>query len=66
MPKTTCSIETLQADSPSKVLKICKFESHVTKNEVIMMSLPKTVEHNGKIRPRRNQTKGFDESYSKM
>ena len=50
MPKTTCIIETLQADSPFKVLQKCKFENHVTRNDVIMMSLPKTMEDNGKMR----------------
>ena len=29
--------------------KICKFENHVTGND-IMMSLPKTLENNGKMR----------------
>ena len=32
-----------------KFYKICKFESHVTRNYVIMMSLPKTMENNGKM-----------------
>ena len=50
LPKTSCSFETLPADSPSKVLQMCKFESHVTRNDVIMMSLPKTMENNLKIR----------------
>ena len=40
-----------------KFYKICKFESHVTRNDVIMMSLPKTMENNGKCGPRRNQIK---------
>ena len=33
--------------------KICKFENHIRKNDVIMMSLPKTME---KFGPPRNQT----------
>ena len=33
-----------------KFYKICKSESHVTRNDVIMMPLPKTVEDNGKMR----------------
>ena len=33
--------------------KICKFENHIRKNDVIMMSLPKTIE---KFGPPRNQT----------
>ena len=33
-----------------KFNKMCKFESHVIRNDVIMMSLPKTVENNGKMR----------------
>ena len=37
----------------SKFHKICKFENHVTRNDVIMTSLPKTMEKCG---PRRNQT----------
>ena len=30
--------------------KICKFEIHVTRNDVIIKSLPKTLENNGKMR----------------
>ena len=37
----------------SKFHKICNFENHVTRNEVIMTSLPKTMEKCG---PPRNQT----------
>ena len=33
-----------------KLYNICKFESNVTRNDVIMMSLPKTMENNGKMR----------------
>ena len=33
-----------------KFHKICKFENHVTRNDVIMMSLPKTMENNGNMR----------------
>ena len=40
MPKTTCSIQILKADSLFKVPQMCKFENHVTRNDVIMMSLP--------------------------
>ena len=29
--------------------KICKFESHVTRNDVVMASLAKTIENNGKM-----------------
>ena len=32
------------------VYKIYKFENHVTRNDDIMMSLPKTMENNRKIR----------------
>ena len=48
--------------------KICKFESYVTRNDVIMMSLPKTMK-NADVRETRQITyhsKGFDESYPKM
>ena len=31
----------------SKLHKICKFENYLTRNEVIMMSLPKAMENNG-------------------
>ena len=31
----------------SKLHKICKFENYLTRNEVIMMSLPKALENNG-------------------
>ena len=37
----------------SKLHKICKFENHVTRNGVIITSLPKTMEKCG---PPRNQT----------
>ena len=33
-----------------KFYKICKIESHVIRNDVIMMSLPKTMENNGEMR----------------
>ena len=33
-----------------KFHKICQFENHVTRNDFIMMSLPKTMENNGKMR----------------
>ena len=46
------------------------FESHVTRNEVIMMQLPKTTENNRKMRTSAKQNinrwKVIDESYSKM
>ena len=49
----------------SKFHKICKFDNHVTRNDVIMTSLPKTMEKCG---PKRNQLLyiGIDESYLKM
>ena len=47
--RQTCSIETLQVHL--KFYKICKFESHVTRNDIIMMALPKTLENNGKMCP---------------
>ena len=70
-PKTTCSIETLQANSPPKVLQVCKFESHVTRNDVIMMPLPKTMEQwenadLGETKQNIYCWKGFDKSFSKM
>ena len=40
----------------AKFHKICKFENHVTRNDVIMMSLPKTIENNGKCGPLQSQT----------
>ena len=51
----------------SRFHRICKFENHVTRNNVIMTSLPKTMEKCG---PPRNQqiiyhSKGIDESYPK-
>ena len=55
-----------------KFYKICKFENHVTRNEVIMMSLPK---NNGKqlenadigeTKQNIHRSKSCDESYSKM
>ena len=55
----------------SKFHKIYKFENHVTRNDVIMMSLPKTMETMGKCGPPRNQqiicqSKGIGESCPKM
>ena len=47
---TTYIIETWHADSLFKFHKICKFENHVTRNDVMMMSLPKTMENNGIVR----------------
>ena len=42
----------------SKFHKICKFESHVTRNDVMMMSSPKTIEEQWKDGDNpRNQTK---------
>ena len=71
MPKTTCSIETFQADSPCKVLQICKFGSHVTKNDVIMMSTKNIGEQWQNVdlsgtKQNIYRWKGFDDSYSKM
>ena len=66
------SIESLQADSLFKFHKICKFENHVTRNDVIMMSLPKTMEKQWenadlhKTKQNIYRSKGFDESYPKM
>ena len=48
--------------------KICKFENHVTRNDVIMTSLPKTME-NADLRETKQivyYSKGIDESYPKM
>ena len=47
---TISSIETLQANSPFKVVQIYKFENRLTRNNVIMTSLPKTMKDNGKVR----------------
>ena len=55
----------------SKFHKICKFENHVTRNDVIM-SLPKTIQEqweNTDLRGTRQNiyhSKGFNESYPKM
>ena len=52
----------------SKFHKICKFESHVTRNDVIMTSLPKTME-NADLRETKQiiyHSKGIDESYPNM
>ena len=51
-----------------KFHKICKFEKHLTRNDVIMMSLPKTME-NTDVRETSQiicHSKGLDESYPKM
>ena len=49
----------------SKFHKIRKFEKHVTRNDVIMTSLPKTMEKCGPPRNQKNYI-GIDESYPKM
>ena len=52
----------------AKFDKICKFEDHVTINDVIMMSLPKTMK-NADVRETSQviyRSKGLDESYPKM
>ena len=52
----------------SKIHKICKFENHVTRNDVIMTSLPKTMEKCGPPQTKQiiYHSKGIDESYQKM
>ena len=53
----------------SKFHKICKFENHVTRNDVIMTSLPKTIEKqwgNADLRETKQiiyHSKGIDKSY---
>ena len=52
----------------TKFHKICKFENYVTRNDVIMMSLPKTMK-NADVREISQiiyHSNGFDESYPKM
>ena len=52
----------------SKSHKICKFENHVTRNDVIMTSLPKQWK-NVNLRETKQiiyHSKGIDESYPKM
>ena len=46
----TYRIETWQLIVHLKIHETCRFESHVTRNDVIMMSLPKTMENNGEMR----------------
>ena len=51
-----------------KFHKICKFKNHVTRNDVVMTSLPKTME-NEDLRETKQivyQSKGSDESYPKL
>ena len=56
----------------SKLHKICKFEYHVTMNEVIMASLPNTMGKQWENADHREtkqiiyQSKGIDGSYPKM
>ena len=64
---TTYRIEIWQADSSFKVPQNMQIENHLTRNDVIMTSLPKTMEKCG---PPRNQTNYvsferylYDESY---
>ena len=52
----------------SELHKICKFENHVTRNDVIMTSLPKQWK-NADLRETKQiiyHLKGIDESYPKM
>ena len=62
---------TLKLCRMSKFHKICRFENHVTRNDVIMMSLPKTIEEQWKntdlcgTKQNIYLSKGFDESYPK-
>ena len=48
--------------------KIYKFEAHVTRNDVIMMVLPKTMKSADvrEISQTKNHLKGLDESYPQM
>ena len=56
----------------SKFHKTCKFEKHVTRSDVVMMSLPKTMEKQwgnadlSETKQNIYQSKGIDESYPKM
>ena len=47
---------------------MCKFENHVTRNDVIMMSLPKTMEKCGLLETGQiiYHSKVLDESYPKV
>ena len=49
----------------SKFNKWCKFENHVTRNDVIMTSLPKTMEKCRETNQIVYHSKGIDESYKK-
>ena len=49
-----------------KFHKICKFENHVTRNDVIMTSLPKTMENLRETKQIIYHSKGTDESHPKM
>ena len=65
---TTYRIETWQPNSSFKVPQIYKFKNHVTINDVITKSLPKTVE-NADLRETKQiiyHLKGIDESYPEM
>ena len=51
-----------------KFYKLCECEDHMTRNDVIMMSLPKTME-NADVRETSqiiHHLKGLDKSYPKM
>ena len=51
-----------------KFHKICKFKGHVLKNDIIMMSLPKTMQNSGVQETSQiiYHSKDRDESYPKM
>ena len=68
MPTTTYKIETSQADSPFKVPQNMQIENHVTRNDVIMTSLPKQWK-NADLRETKHiiyYSKAIDESYQKI
>ena len=62
-------IEFFRLIALGKVHKANKFENHVTRNDVIIMSLPKPMENNADVRETSQiiyHWKGLDKSYSKM
>ena len=67
-PRQSTALKLCRLIAFSTFHEICKFENHVIRNDIIMMSLPKSRE-NADVRETSQiiyRSKGIDESYLKM
>ena len=64
----TCQRQPTELKLSKLIVKICKFENHVTRKDITMMSLPKTMENTDLRETKQiiHQSKGIDESYPKV